>query len=47
MSQGPVVAQGYTVAQAEVSMHMVGVTSKVDAMVAEQGEVGTAEVHKK
>ena len=35
--QGQVVVWGYTVAQAKVSMHMVGVTAKVEAMVAEQG----------
>ena len=45
VSQGQVVGQGYTVAQAKVSMHMVGVTAKVEAMVAEQGGVETAEVH--
>ena len=31
-------------AQAKVSMHMVGVTARVEAMVAEQGGVETAEV---
>ena len=44
VSQGQVVAQGYPVAQAKVSMHMVGVAAKVEAMVAGQGEAETAEV---
>ena len=37
-------AQGYTVAEAKVCTHMVGVTAKVEAMVAEQGRVGMVEV---
>ena len=44
VSQGQVAGQGHTVAQAKVSVHMVGVTAKVEAMVAEQGGVETAEV---
>ena len=44
VSQGRVAARGYTVAQAKVSVHMVGVAAKVEAMVAEQGGVEAAEV---
>ena len=40
VSQGQVVAQGYKVAQARMSMHMEGVSARVEAMVAEQGGWG-------